>query len=45
MLQTHELFALLDSSHVQFLSELELRCLAALEVGYTTTPKPPRASR
>jgi DNA-binding CsgD family transcriptional regulator len=36
MLQTHELFALLDAQHVHFLSELEIRCLAAMEVGLTT---------
>ncbi len=36
MLQTHELLDILDSRHVHFLSELEMRCLAALEVGYTT---------
>ena len=36
MLQPKELFAALDSRHVHFLSELEMRCLAALEVGYTT---------
>ena len=36
MLQPNELFAILDLRHVHFLSELEMRCLAALEVGYTT---------
>jgi predicted transcriptional regulator len=36
MLQPSELFVILDSTHVRFLSELEMRCLAALEVGYTT---------